>query len=137
MISVASVTDKIIIQQSLLGKHKKTLEWLSASVLWKQELAFFQKLLDAHSTKFTGVEDKQKLDHFQNIILYYKGELIDSLTAKLRLHEKKLAEMFDTRDETQVSYYQEHDELMNQLESLNSQLIQYKGELFSFLGKVI
>lgn len=137
MISVASITDKIIVQQTLLAKHKKTLEWLSAAVLWKQELVFFQKLLDAYSPDFTKVEDKQKLDHFQNIITYYRGELIDTLVSKLRLHEKKLAEMFDTRDETKVSYYQEHDELMNQLDALNTQLMQYKEELFSFLGKVL
>jgi hypothetical protein len=137
MISVASITDKIIVQQTLLTKHKKTLEWLSATILWKQELAFFQKLLDAYSPSFTKVEDKQKLDHFQNIVIYYRGELINNLVAKLRLHEKKLADMFETRDETNVSYYQEHEELMNQLDSLNTQLLQYKEELFSFLGKVL
>jgi DNA primase large subunit len=137
MISVASITDKIIIQQTLLSKHKKTLEWLSSAVLWKQELAFFQKLLDAYAPNFKSVEEKQKLDHFQNIILYYRGELIDKLASQLRLHEKKLAEMLETRDETQVSYYQEHDDLMAQLDSLNTQMVQYKEEFFSFLGKVL
>lgn len=137
MISVASITDKIIIQQTLLSKHKKTLEWLSSAILWKQELAFFQKLLDAYAPNFKGVEEKQRLDHFQNIILYYRGELIDKLASQLRLHEKKLAEMFETRDETQVSYYKEHDDLMTQLDSLNTQMVQYKEELFLFLGKVL
>jgi hypothetical protein len=137
MISVASITNKIIVQQTLLAKHKKTLDWLSAAILWKQELAFFQKLLDAYSPGFKTVEEKQKLDHFQNIIIYYRGELIDSLASKLRLHEKKLADMFESRDETQTGYYKEHDELMGQLDSLNTQLTEYKEELFSFLGKVL
>lgn len=137
MISVASITDKMIVQQTLLAKHKKTLEWLSAAVLWKQELSFFQKLLDAYAPNFTSVEDKQKVDHFQNIVLYYRGELIDALVTKLRLHEKKLADMFESRDETKISYYKEHDELMNELEALSTQMMQYKEEFFAFLGKVL
>src|SRR5688572_19813001 len=57
MISVTSVTDKYIIQPALLSKHRKSLEWLSAAVLWKRELSFFQNLLDQYSPKLTSVED--------------------------------------------------------------------------------
>jgi hypothetical protein len=69
--------------------------------------------------------------------IFYNGELIDSLTRRLRLHEHKLAEMLQSRDETKVDYYSEHDELMNELESLNSQFIQIKMELFSFFEKAL
>ena len=137
MISVTSITDNYILQPTLIGKHKKTLEWLSAAVLWKRELAFFQKLLDKYAPSLKSAEDKKKVDHFQSIILYYNGELIDSLTTKLRLHEKKLAEMLETRDESKTDYFKEHDELTNQLESLNNQFIQYKEELYAFIEKAM
>ncbi|MEO5603716.1 MAG: hypothetical protein ABIR06_22540 [Cyclobacteriaceae bacterium] len=137
MISVTSVTDNYILQPTLLSKHKKTLDWLSAAALWKRELAFFQKLLDQYAPKFSTTEDKKKIDHFQNVIIYYKGELIDMLTTRLRLHEKKLAEMLESRDETKTEYFKEHDGLMNELESLNTQFTQYKEDLFSFIEKVM
>lgn len=137
MISVTSVTDKYILQPTLLSKHNKTLEWLSMTVLWKRELAFFQKLLDQYASKFSTTEDKMKIDHFQNLIIYYRGELIDSFSTRLRLHEKKLAEMLESRDETKTEYFKEHDGLMNELEALNTQFVQYKEELFEFIERAM
>lgn len=133
MISVTSVTDNYILQAPLLHKHKQTLEWLSSAVLWKRELAFFQKLLDRYAVKVKKTEDKKKLDHFQNIIIYYRHELIDATTSHLRAHEKKLAEMLESRDETKIDYIKEHEGLMNELEALNTQFIKNKEELFSFI----
>lgn len=137
MISVTSVTSKYILQPSLINKHQVTLEWLSAAVLWKRELVFFQKLLDQYAPKYTATEEKKQISHFQNVIIYYNAELIDALTARLRLHEKKLAEMLETRDETKTEYFKEHDGLMAELESLNNHFLQLKEELFSFIEKVM
>lgn len=133
MISVTSVTDNYILQPTLLHKHKKTLEWLSTVILWKRELAFFQKLLDQYALKFSSMDDKKKIDHFQNLIIYYKGELIDALSTRLRLHEKKLAEMLEFRDETKTDYFKEHDGLMNELEALNTQFLNNKEDFFEFI----
>jgi hypothetical protein len=135
MISVTSVTNNYILQPTLLNKHKKSLEWLSAAVLWKRELAFFQKLLDQYAPKFSTRDDKKKIDHFQSLIIYYNGELVDSLASKLRLHEKKLAEMLEFRDESKTEYFSEHEGLMNELESANNQFIQIKDDLFTFVEK--
>jgi hypothetical protein len=137
MISVTSVTDKYILQPTLLNKHKKTLGWLSAAVLWKMELAFFQKLLDQYASKFTTVDDKKKIDHFQHLITYYNGELINTLTSSLRLHEKKLAEMLEFRDESKTEYFTEHEILMNELEAFNNQFNEYKENLFGFVEKAM
>jgi hypothetical protein len=137
MISVTSVADNYILQTTLLNKHKETLEWLSAAVLWKRELAFFQKLLDEYAPKLSTQDDKKKIDHFQNVIIYYKCELIEALSAKLRLHEKKLAEMLESRSETRTEYFKEHEGLMNELETLTTQFLQNKEELFKFIEKAM
>ncbi len=137
MISVSSVTSDYALQEALLDKHKKALDWLSTILLMKKELIFFQKLLDKNASRFTDVTDKKKIDHFQNLILYYKNELIDSMSSKVRIHEKKLAEMLETKDETNVSYFKEHDDLMNELEALYNQFMIYKKELFDFVGTTL
>ncbi|HEY0654403.1 MAG TPA: hypothetical protein VGD65_14785 [Chryseosolibacter sp.] len=137
MISVTSVTDKYSLQPSLIGEHKRTLDWLSATVLWNKELNFFQKLLDQYAGKFTQVEDKKRIDHFQSIVTYYKSEVLVNLSESLRNHERKLADMLETRDETKTEYFKEHAGLMKELESANVQLNQYKEELFSFIEKVM
>ncbi|MBL6448783.1 hypothetical protein JMN32_20895 [Fulvivirga sp. 29W222] len=137
MISVTSATDKYIVQPSLLDKHRKTLEWLSATLLWKQELAFFQKLLDQNASKFTEIEDKKQIDHFQNLIIYYSGELIDTLRSKLRDHEKQLAGMLGARNESRIEYFKEHNEIMNELEAFNKSFIEYKEDFFHFIERVL
>jgi DNA primase large subunit len=137
MISVTSVTDKYILQPTLIGKHKKTLEWLSSTILWKRELAFFQKLLDQFANKFQSTDEKKQIDHFQNLIIYYNGELVDSLASKLRVHEKKLAEMLELRSESKIEYFSEHEGLMDELESANKQFMQIKDDLFTFIEKAI
>ena len=105
MISVTSVTTSYILQPSLLEKHRRTLNWLSATLLWQREFNFFQKILDQYAPKFTTVEDKQKIDHFQNLILYYNSELIIELQKKLRDHENRLADMLKTKDELKTDYF--------------------------------
>jgi len=133
MITPISITDQYILQPGLLDKHKKTLDWLSASVLWKRELMFFQKLLDQYAPRFSAVDDKKKIDHFQNLLLYYRGEAVDTLTHKLRQHEKQLASMLETQDETKTEYFKEHDVLMAEMSTFNTQFAKYKAALFTFI----
>lgn len=137
MISPIATTNNYILQPSLLTKHAKTLEWLSATVLWKKELQFFQRLLDEHASKFGTDEDREQMHHLQNIIRYYKDELIDSMASRLRHHEKKLADMLETKDELKTAYIKEHLALMNDLQSTNDQFRSYKEELFSLIEKVL
>jgi hypothetical protein len=137
MISVTSVTDNYILQPVLFQKHKATTDWLSAAILWKRELKFFQKILDQFAPRFTSEDDKKKVDHFQHIITYYNGELIDTYKSKLRNHEKHLAEMLEQKNEADTRYFKEHDGLMSEMEALNNQLNIYKEEFFLFLEPVL
>ncbi len=136
MISVTGVTDHYILQPTTIEKHKATREWLSAAAFWKKELNFFQKLLEQFSPRLTRMEDKQKVDHFQSIITYYNGELIDSYKAKLRDHEKHLAQMLENKDETDTRYFKEHDGLMSEMQALDKQMNEYKEEFYSFVDSV-
>jgi hypothetical protein len=137
MISVTSITGDYILQPSLLEKHRKTLAWLSATLLWKREFNFFQNLLDRYASKFITIEDKKKIDHFQNLILYYNGEVIDELGKKLREHESKLANMLQTKNELKTEYFKEHDAIMQELESFLIRFNELKEELFGFIEKVM
>jgi hypothetical protein len=133
MNSVTPVTDYHIILPVTLQRHKATAEWLSTSLLWKKELKFFQKLLDLFAPKFTSLAEKQSVDHFQSIITYYDGELIDAYKSKLRHHEKKLSQMLERGDEPDTRYFNEHDTLMNDLDAINKQLSEYKDEFYTFI----
>jgi hypothetical protein len=137
MISVISTTNNYILQPSLVEMHRKSLEYLSAAVLWKRELQFFQKLLDKYAPKFSAQDDKKKLDHFQSLITYYSGELVDQFSKKLRLHENNLARMLQEKNESDTQYFSEHKDLMAQIESFSKTYDQFHHELYDFIEKAM
>jgi hypothetical protein len=137
MISAISTTNRYILQPSLIEMHRKSLEYLSATVLWKRELRFFQKLLDKYAPKFSVPDDKKKADHFQSLITYYSGELVDQFSNKLRQHENGLARMLQEKNESDTQYFSEHQELMAQVESFSKSYDQFHHDLYDFIEKVM
>ncbi len=135
MISVLPNIGKYMLEPSLMDMHHSSLEWLSTTVLWKQEVGFFQKLLDSCVAKGTTTDDKKKVSHFQNVITYYGGELIDSLRKKIKLHEHKLADMMQELKGSDKEYYEEHAILMEELSAFMKTFNSFKSEFFSFIDK--
>jgi len=135
MISVLGSTGKYILQPSLLDMHRQTLEWLSATALWKRELSFFQKLLDKHAPTISAVEFKKQVDHFQNLITYYNGELVDILRKKLRDHESKLAHILQELKESDTEYFKEHHGIMDELDSFQKTFHTFKHSFYEFIER--
>ena len=133
MISILSTTNKYILQSSLIDMHKQSLDWQSATELWKCEIKFFQKLLDTRASTFTLEEDKKKISHFQSLITYYGGEVIDLLASKLRKHEASLARILKDNNESDTTYYHEHKGLMDELAQFSMQFDKLKYELLCFM----
>src|SRR5690606_11223016 len=122
-----------ILQPALLEKHTLTVQWLSSTALWKGELAFMQQLLDRNAHLFETADEKQKISHIQNLIIYYSAEVLIDLRKKLRDHENNLARMLEQKDETDIQYYKEHDQIMTELESFAKRFTDLKAELFDLI----
>jgi hypothetical protein len=136
MISVTGATGNYILQPALLEKHSKTLEWLSASILWKGELVTFQKILDQRAPLLLTLDDKKKIDHFQSLITYYNGEVVDDLRKKLRDHENKLARVLEYKNESDIQYFKEHDTIMDQAATFSKLFKEFRTEFLAFTEKV-
>jgi hypothetical protein len=87
--------------------------------------------------KYKSVDDKKKLDHFQNLIIYYNGEVILELRKKLREHENRLADTLRTKNELKTKYFKEHEALMQEAEAFSNAFTDYKEELFTFIEKAM
>ena len=120
--------------------HKDSKVWQSRIELWKRELQFFQKLLDSYSTKFSSPEDKKTEDHFQNLIIYYSGELLDEYKQSVRRQVKRLAELVDIDNADQVDqaeFRNQQIQLKQKIDSFDREFRKYKHEFFAFIEKVI
>ena len=113
MISVVGSTGKYILQPSLLDMHRNTLEWLSHS----------------------SVEFKKQVDHFQNLITYYNGELVDILRKKLRDHESKLAHILQELKESDTEYFKEHNGIMDELDTFQKTFHAFKHSFYEFIER--
>lgn len=137
MKGLKSTDTAYLLEEGLEKLHKETQLWVSEIVLWKEELKFFQKLLDNNSQKMSK-DEKVKLDHFQNLIIYYDGELLDQFAKNARKHEKNLATNLEKGiDVDESGYRMTHNELKNEIESFKKQFYEYKHEFFEFMAPVI
>jgi uncharacterized protein YeeX (DUF496 family) len=89
--------------------------------------------LDQHALKAKSLDDKKRVSHFQNVITYYGGELIDTLRKKIKGHEHKLADRLQELKTTDAEYYQEHGELMEELSAFMKTFNSFKSDFFSFI----
>jgi hypothetical protein len=131
MISVTGVTNNYSLQPALLEKHSRTLSWLSLTVHWKRELAFFQKLLAEIKPTVNTSEARAEIDNLENQILFFTLEGIEELRRKLRNHESKLAKMLEAKTEWDIQYYKEHEALMESAAKLSENIEKLVDDLRS------
>lgn len=131
-------TRTLSLEQSLENLYQNSLEWHLEVDLWKQELKFFQKLIDCNVAKFTTKEQKQRLAHFQNLIIYYNGELLDQFRQKTRRCSKYLAKHIEERSEFNFDEYQQKfGGLSNHLSAFASEFRKYKKDFFQLMEGVM
>jgi len=122
MITLTELTNHSV-RPALLEKHSTTLKWLSATIHWKGELAFFQKTLKNQKRTDLPTDVKREFEYFDNQFIYLTEEAIEDLRKKLRNHESRLARMFETKIAWDTQYYKEHDSLMEDATKLSELII--------------
>jgi hypothetical protein len=130
---ISPATNHYLLEVSLEDLHQESKAWLSEINLWRIELAFYQKLLEKVSVKLTSVEEKQKIDHFQHLIIYYRGEVLDQFEKDIRKHEKQLQNMIQQKAPFNEQLYREvHKKHEDQISAFDKNFKQYRQDLYAF-----
>ena len=138
MESLSEASDAYLLERDIAELHRESKKWISEIALWRAELNFFQKLLDRYANQFTEIEDKKSIDHFQHLITYYTGELLDEFKQSTRRHEKLLANQLENSDKVdEAGYRNQHGDLSSHINSFLNEFNIYKKEFFLFIEKVI
>ena len=118
--------------------YHDSLEWQLEVALWKQELKFFQRMLDINAQHCHTPLQKKKLGHFQNLIIYYDGELLDQFKQQTRRSSKYLAKHIENGSELDHNTYQQRFGGMGgQLAAFASEYRKYKKEFFQFMEEIM
>jgi hypothetical protein len=134
MVIVMNANGNHASQSELIEKHTETVDWLSSSILWKSELQNFQNMLEERALHTFSKAGKVDADHFQLMILHYLSE-IEKLRGKLRHHETILGKLLESNDVSPNQGGEEHEYLMNLLESFSKTYKQFRKEFFQFTLK--
>jgi len=132
MISVTGVTNNYSLQPALIEKHSRTLSWLSITIHWKSELAFYRKMLNEIRPTANSSAVKTEIETLEDQILYYTEEGIEELRRKLRNHESRLAKMLEAKAEWDMQYFKEHDALMESAARLSESIDKLVDDLRSW-----
>lgn len=125
-------------ERTIEEKYHNSLEWQSEVSLWKQELKFFQKMLDTYTGKCLSVEQKQRLSHLQNLLIYYNGELLDQFKQQTRRHAKYLAQQMEDSPSLNLDEYQQKfGGLSNHLSAFATEYRRYKKDFFTLMEELI
>lgn len=126
---------EFLAKRSIEDLHYSSRQWLFNIEFWRQELDFFQSLLDQFVSKAELVDHKKQIDHFQHLITYYKGELLDEFHQKTRRHEKMLRGMLNSEITDQNEAFREkHNILFDQIVSFDNQFKQHKLDFYEFMN---
>ncbi len=137
MENLKATTTEFLLREGLMDLHKTSKIWVSEVELWKIELEFFQKLLDANANKVTTYKGKKTIGHLQNLITYYQGELLDEFAKAVRKHEKYLNNLVTGDGADDETYRVKHDIIDDKINSFREGFKSYKSELFEFISELI
>lgn len=138
MENLVTDTRTLSVEQSLENLYHNSLEWQQEVALWKQELNFFQRLLECYASKFNTVDQKQRAGHFQNLIIYYNGELLDQFRQQTRRCTKYLGKHIEEQPVFNFDEYQQKfGGLNNHLSAFASEFRKYKKDFFRLMEEVI
>ncbi|MCX2738996.1 hypothetical protein [Pontibacter anaerobius] len=138
MKSLSPVNTNYLLEVSLEQLHSESTTWLSQIDFWRVELGFFQRLLERVAARMPTEEDKKRIDHFQNLIFYFKGELLDELRHNVREHEQYLGYQLDQRAPfNEQIYRQVHKKYEAKMDAFERDYRDYKRDLYRFAGKFL
>ena len=138
MDQMMSESQQMSMERNIEEMYHNSLDWQSEVSLWKQELKFFQKMLDTYTGKCLSVEQKQRLSHLQNLLIYYNGELLDQFRQKTRRHVKYLANHMEEDDALNLNEYQQKfGGLSGHLSAFATEYRRYKKDFFNLMEELI
>ncbi|AKQ44766.1 hypothetical protein TH63_02625 [Rufibacter radiotolerans] len=132
-----TASPKHLLEIGISDLHQESQTWLQEIEFWGFELNFYQKLLEKVTQKATA-DDKRHVDHFQQLIIYYQGELLPQFKKEVRKHEAYLQKLTQEKAPFDDQLYREvHLKHKQQIAAFSKDFSQYKGDLFRFAERYI
>jgi hypothetical protein len=131
---LANPKTEYLLQASLKSLHVESQEWLKEIEFWRDELAFFYKLLREKES----IEDfpKEALVAIQKELIRIDSEKLEVIKNQVQSHENSLSALLKATSMQDEELYREtHRKLLIEIYEVQSLIRIYKKELFSFISR--
>ena len=133
-----TASTSVSLEADLEDLHRESNYWLSQVEFWRIELAFYQKLLEKITVRTSDIEDKKRISHFQNLITYFNGELLDQFAHDIRQHEKYPKKLLlEEVPVDEQEYKLAHKKYEEEIRAFEEDFKQYRRDLYAFAGNFI
>ena len=135
---IESPKSAYLLEASLEVFHFESNEWLSEIALWKDETAFFQKLLEIIAPKAKTPIQKVQLERLENKNIYYRHEVLNEMKNNVVLHEKYLSDLLDTTiEDSEQAYREKHKFISDNVLNFKSEFKNLKKQLFALSEEIL
>tara|TARA_Y100000589_G_scaffold320020_1_gene349374 strand:+ start:47144 stop:47536 length:393 start_codon:yes stop_codon:yes gene_type:complete len=124
---------KKLLEPAIEDLHNEHKDWISDMQFHKDEMKFFEDLLSLNLPKIKTDEQKAQLEHLQNKLIYFKGELIDKFLHDAKVHEFNLEKALESDHYDEDDLYKDHLKYRDDFKALHRDILDYKKELFDFI----
>ncbi|NNC82868.1 MAG: universal stress protein [Flavobacteriales bacterium] len=125
------------LQDKMEDQLHETSIWTSDVDFWIDEMNAYQRILDRIVPRLQRPEKLKSLDHLQNIVLYYKNEILLDLKSKLFHHHGDLKGTYNGDIASHFTQINEmHVQLSEQMVDIEKRLRSYKQEFLDLQSLV-
>ena len=113
--------------------HNESKDWQNKISFWKDETSFLEKIIGKTALNLHEDRTKKDLEHFQNKLIYYRGEVLDTMHHDIQGHESELATLVQEPAAELKAYKDAHNKHTDSLHSFEKEYNTLKKEIFSFV----
>jgi hypothetical protein len=123
-----------LLNASLESLHAESCNWLKEIGFWRDEMVFFYKLLNKR--EFANTFPSKELAAIQNELIRIQSERLDGVKEKVESHEQALAALIKANSiQNEIGYREMHEKLLKEMHDSNSQIREFKKNVFAFAQK--
>ncbi len=114
--------------------HEESMEWLEEIEFWKDEVAFFYKLIIRKADKKPRPKTKTMLG-IESKLIYLSSEKLDDLKLEIQIHERFLARMMKSVKQDEGAYRAKHKIIAKKVQDFEMEMKEIKSKVFALVKK--
>ena len=130
---IESSKNEFLLEAPLEILHSQSIEWLEEIEFWKDESAFFCKLIAQRSKKATPLLNTKQAREVERDLIYICAEKLDDLLLEVRSHEKFLFRIMNEDRIDKQLYRSRHRTLAGKISDFEKEFRGMKKKIFQFV----